>query len=127
VAAAVQAAGAEAVTLINTVLGLVLDPVTRRPVLGNGGGGLSGRAIHPIAVRAVHDVRQALPDLPIVGVGGVASGWDAAELMSVGANAVQVGTATFADPAAPAQILADLCAWATTWRIAGFSEISALA
>jgi dihydroorotate dehydrogenase (NAD+) catalytic subunit len=127
VAAAVQSAGAEAVTLINTVLGMVLDPTTRRPVLGNGGGGLSGRAIHPIAVRAVHDVRQALPDLAIVGVGGVASGWDAAELMSVGANAVQVGTATFADPAAPARILADLCTWATTCRIAGFSEISALA
>jgi dihydroorotate dehydrogenase (NAD+) catalytic subunit len=127
VAAAVQGAGAEAVTLINTVLGLVLDPTTRRPVLGNGGGGLSGRAIHPIAVRAVHDVRQALPELPIVGVGGVASGWDAAELMTVGANAVQVGTATFADPAAPARVLADLCAWATTCRIAGFSEISALA
>jgi dihydroorotate dehydrogenase (NAD+) catalytic subunit len=101
----VRSAGAEAVTLINTVLGLVIDPDTRRPVLGNGGGGLSGRAIHPVAVRAVHDVRQAVPDLPIVGVGGVASGWDAAELMLVGAHAVQVGTATFADPAAPAKIL----------------------
>jgi dihydroorotate dehydrogenase (NAD+) catalytic subunit len=127
VATAVRSAGAEAVTLINTVLGLVIDPNTRRPVLGNGGGGLSGRAIHPVAVRAVHDVRQAVPDLPIVGVGGVASGWDAAELMLVGAHAVQVGTATFADPAAPAKVLADLCTWANTSGIAGFSEISALA
>ena len=82
------------------VLGMVLDESTLRPALGNGGGGVSGRAIHPIAVRAVHDVHDALPDLPIVGVGGVASGWDAAELMIAGAQAVQVGTATFADPRA---------------------------
>ena len=67
------------------MLGMVLDESTLRPALGNGGGGVSGRAIHPIAVRAVHDVRAALPELPIVGVGGVASGWDAAELMIAGA------------------------------------------
>ncbi len=112
VAAAVHAAGAEAVTLINTMLGMVVDPATLRPALGNGGGGLSGRAIHPIAVRAVHDVRAALPELPIVGVGGVASGWDAAELMVVGAQAVQVGTASFADPRACARIAAELAEFA---------------
>lgn len=110
VAAAVGDAGAEAVTLVNTVLGMVIDPVTWQPALGNGGGGLSGRAIHPVAVRAVHDVRQALPDLAIVGVGGVASGWDAAELMLVGANAVQVGTASFADPRACARVGDELAA-----------------
>ncbi len=82
------------------MLGMVYRPVDLRPALGNGGGGVSGRAIHPIAVRAVHDVRQALPDLPIVGVGGVATGWEAAELMIAGAQAVQVGTASFADPRA---------------------------
>lgn len=108
VAAAVAEAGAEAVTLINTLLGLVIDPETWRPALGNGGGGLSGRAIHPVAVRAVHDVRSAHPDLPIIGVGGVASGWDAAELLIVGADAVQVGTATFADPRACVHVLAGL-------------------
>jgi dihydroorotate dehydrogenase (NAD+) catalytic subunit len=108
VAEAVAGAGAEAVTLVNTVLGLVVDPITWRPALGNGGGGLSGRAIHPVAVRAVHDVRQALPDIPIVGVGGVASGWDAAELMIVGAQAVQVGTASFADPRACARVRDEL-------------------
>ena len=108
VAEAVATAGAEAVTLVNTLLGLVFDPATWRPVLGNGGGGLSGRAIHPVAVRAVHDVHRALPDLPIVGVGGVSSGWEAAELMIAGAKAVQVGTANFADPCACARISDEL-------------------
>ena len=80
-----RAAGAEAVTCINTLLGLAYDPATGRPALGAGGGGLSGPAIHPVAVRAVHDVHAALPDLPIVGVGGVATGWDADELLLAGA------------------------------------------
>jgi dihydroorotate dehydrogenase (NAD+) catalytic subunit len=111
IAARVREAGADAVTLVNTVLGMALDPDTGRPALGNGGGGLSGRAIHPVAVRAVHDVRAAHPDLPIVGVGGVADGWSAAELIMAGADAVQVGTATFADPAAPFRVAADLEAW----------------
>jgi dihydroorotate dehydrogenase (NAD+) catalytic subunit len=108
VAAAVGAAGAEAVTCINTLLGMVYDRETGAPALGAGGGGLSGPAIHPIAVRAVHDVHAALPDLPIVGVGGVATGWDAYELLLAGATAVQVGTATFADPRAPIRILDEL-------------------
>jgi len=108
VAGSVAAAGAEAVTCINTLLGLAYDPATRRPVLGAGGGGLSGPAIHPVAVRAVHDVHLAHPDLPIVGVGGVTTGWDATELLIAGASAVQVGTATFADPRAPLHVLAAL-------------------
>jgi len=108
VAGAVAATGAEAVTCINTLLGLAYDPRTRRPALGAGGGGLSGRAIHPVAVRAVHDVHAALPDLPIVGVGGVSTGWDATELLLAGASAVQVGTATFADPRAALDVLAAL-------------------
>lgn len=111
VAAAVHDAGAEAVTLVNTMLGMVLDPRTGRPVLAAGGGGYSGRPIHPIAVRAVFDVHAALPQLPIVGVGGVASGWDAAELMLAGAAAVQVGTASFADPAAAGRVQRELLAW----------------
>ena len=86
VAAAVHDAGAEAVTCINTLLGLAYDPATGAPVLGAGGGGLSGPAIHPVAVRAVHDVHAALPELPIIGVGGVAGGWDATELMLAGAT-----------------------------------------
>jgi dihydroorotate dehydrogenase (NAD+) catalytic subunit len=117
VARAVQNAGASAVTLINTVVGLVLDPQTGRPVLGNGVGGLSGRAIHPVAVRAVFDVHAAVPDLAIVGVGGVASGWDAAELMLAGASAVQVGTATFADPRSCFKIAQELEKWANERKI----------
>jgi len=111
VAAAVHEAGAEAVTLVNTLLGMVLDPANGRPVLGAGGGGYSGRPVHPVAVRSVYDVHSALPQLPIIGTGGVASGWDAAELMLAGASAVQVGTATFADPAAPLRVQRELLAW----------------
>ncbi|WP_420450391.1 dihydroorotate dehydrogenase [Ilumatobacter sp.] len=111
VATAASEAGAEAVTCINTLLGLVYDPRTLRPALGAGGGGVSGRAIHPVAVRAVHDLHAALPHLAIVGVGGVASGWDAAEMLLAGASAVQVGTATFADPRAPLTVQHELAAW----------------
>ena len=93
IAAAAVGAGAEAVTLVNTVLGMVIDVETRRPVLANRGGGLSGPAIHPVAVRAVHDVYASAPETPIVGVGGVASGRDAVELVLAGARAVRVGTA----------------------------------
>jgi dihydroorotate dehydrogenase (NAD+) catalytic subunit len=124
VAAAVHSAGAEAVTLINTMLGMVYDRTTLQPALGNGGGGVSGRAIHPIAVRAVHDVHVAHPCLPIVGVGGVASGWDAAELMLAGAAAVQVGTASFADPGACAKVAAELSQFAAERGIAGLSNLN---
>jgi dihydroorotate dehydrogenase (NAD+) catalytic subunit len=123
VAAAAAEAGAEAVTLVNTVMGLAIDPETTAFRLGSGarGGGLSGPAIHPIAVRAVYDVHAALPDLPVVGVGGVSTGEDAAELLLAGANAVQVGTATFLDPRAPARVLAGLERWA---RRTGRSELA---
>jgi dihydroorotate dehydrogenase (NAD+) catalytic subunit len=118
IAAAAQAAGAEAVTLVNTVLGMAIDPETGAYRLGSGrrGGGLSGPAIHPVAVRAVHDVHAALPDLAIIGVGGVSNGADAAELLLAGACAIQVGTATFADPRAPARVLRELLAWAHRTR-----------
>ena len=124
VARASADAGAEAVTLINTMLGMVIDEASMRPALGNGGGGVSGRAIHPIAVRAVHDVREAVPDLPIVGVGGVACGWDAAELMIAGAQAVQVGTATFADPRACSRVHAELVTWARARGVARLEQLN---
>ena len=124
IADAVSAAGAEAVTLVNTLLGLVFDPETARPVLGNGGGGVSGPAIHPIAVRAVADVRVAFPELPIVGVGGVVNGWGAAELMLAGAHAVQVGTATFANPAAIEVIQNELLAYAARRSLSAISQLT---
>ena len=127
VAQAAAGAGAEAVTLVNTVLGLALDPATLRPVLGAGGGGLSGSAIHPVAVRAVWDVRRALPDLPIVGAGGVVDGWTAAELLAAGACAVQVGTATFADPRAPATVAADLGRWCAQRGMARLADLIGIA
>lgn len=100
IAQAVVTAGARSLTVINTMVGLQIDVHTGRPTLGNGGGGLSGPAIHPIAVRSVFDIRRALPHIDIVGVGGIRSGADAIEMMLAGANAVQVGTASFADPGA---------------------------
>jgi dihydroorotate dehydrogenase (NAD+) catalytic subunit len=124
VADAVMSAGAEAVTCINTLLGLAYDPSTLAPTLGAGGGGLSGRAIHPVAVRAVHDVHRALPDVPIVGVGGVASAWDAIELLLAGASAVQVGTASFADPGAAERIQTGVVAWADEHGIGRFEQIA---
>jgi dihydroorotate dehydrogenase (NAD+) catalytic subunit len=105
VAAAAREAGAEAVTCVNTLLGLAFDPATRAPALGGGSGGLSGPAIHPIAVRMVREVAGALPGYPIVGVGGIATAWDAEEFLLAGAVAVQVGTATFHDPRAPIRVL----------------------
>lgn len=126
VADAVTQAGAEAVTCVNTLLGLAYDPDTLQPTLGAGGGGYSGRAMHPVAVRAVHDVHTALPDVSIVGVGGIASGWDAAEMMIAGATAVQVGTATFADPRAPRKVHDELAAWAAGRGVARTADVGAL-
>ena len=123
VASAVQAAGAEAVTLINTLLGMVLDPDSRRPVLGAGGGGYSGQPVHPVAVRTVFDVHAAIPELAIIGVGGVASGWDAVELILAGASAIQVGTANFVDPRATLKVLGGLAEWCTHRGIGSVTEL----
>ena len=127
VAAAVADAGAAAVTCINTMLGLAYDPHTLRPALGAGGGGLSGRAIHPIAVRAVHDVHAAIPDLPVIGVGGISNGWEAAEMFLAGACAVQVGTASFADPRAPVAVQDSLLSWASAAGCTSMGDVGALA
>ena len=96
---------------MNTVLGLAVDPETRRPKLGAGGGGLSGPPIKAVALRAVWDVSRALPETPIIGTGGVTTGVDAVEMMLAGASAVGVGTATFADPRAPLRIASELQQW----------------
>lgn len=124
VAAAAQEAGAEAVTLINTVLGMIIDTESRRPLLGGGGGGLSGPAIRPVAVRAIHDVHMALPDLPIVGVGGCATAVDAVEFMLAGASAVQIGTANFVQPSSVEQVQDDLRHWCFSHGVPRVSELT---
>ncbi|MBU6201103.1 MAG: tRNA-dihydrouridine synthase [Acidobacteria bacterium] len=108
VARAVADEGADAVTLVNTVRGRAVDPRTGAALLGAGSGGLSGRAIHPVALRAVAEVRAALPEIAIVGAGGVVDADSALALLRTGADAVQVGTATFADPRAPWRIQRDV-------------------
>lgn len=107
IARAAEEAGADALSLINTLLGMRIDVKTRRPVLKNNVGGLSGPAVFPVAVRAVWQVSRAVR-IPLLGMGGVAGGADAAELMLAGATAVAVGTVCFSDPWAPIRIRDEL-------------------
>lgn len=100
IARGVVDAGADALALINTVLGMVINTESMRPHLGGKTGGLSGPAIRPIAVRAIYQVHAALPKVPILGMGGVATGRDALELILAGASGVSVGTANFSNPSA---------------------------
>lgn len=127
VAAAAREAGAAAVTLINTIPGMVIDVAERRPVLGAGGGGVSGPAIRPLAVRAIWECHAALGDLPIVGAGGVARGIDAVEMLMAGACAVQVGTATFASPRAPERVCAELAAWCRRRGVTSVRDLTGVA
>ena len=123
IAGAALGAGAEALTLVNTVMGMAIDVERRRPRLGAGGGGLSGAAIRPVAVRAVYDCRQAFPGAPIVGVGGVRTGEDAVELLMAGADAIQVGTATFFEPRAPARVVEELDRWCRRHRVRDLRDL----
>lgn len=107
IAKAVEAAGADAVSLINTLLGMRIDVNTGRPVLKNNVGGMSGPAVFPIAVRMVWQTANAVK-IPVIGMGGVSSGRDAIELMMAGASAVQVGAAVFTDPFAPIKIIEEM-------------------
>jgi dihydroorotate dehydrogenase (NAD+) catalytic subunit len=129
VAGAALAAGAGALTLINTALAMAIDVERRRPVLGSGpsGGGLSGPALHAMAVRAVFDVRAAHPGAPIIGVGGVFRGEDAVELMMAGADAVQVGSATFRDPRAPLRVLREVERWCSVRGVRRLRELTGAA
>ncbi|HTY07707.1 MAG TPA: dihydroorotate dehydrogenase [Candidatus Edwardsbacteria bacterium] len=120
IARAVEDAGADALSLINTLYGMAIDSRRRRPVLGNVTGGLSGPAIKPVALYCVHQVCQAVK-LPVIGIGGIRSAEDAAEFMLAGACAVQVGTATFADPGAARAIARGLAAYC---REHGFGKAS---
>ncbi len=123
IAAAALGSGAGGLTLVNTLMGLAIDPATGRARLGAGGGGLSGPALHPVAVRAVHECRLAFPDAVIVGVGGIGTGAEAAEMLVAGADAVQVGTATFADPRAPTRVLSELRSWCDDHAIAHVDQL----
>lgn len=107
IAKAVESAGADAVSLINTLLGMRIDINTGRPILRNNVGGLSGPAVFPVAVRMVWQVANAV-QIPVIGMGGVSSGRDAIELMMAGASAVQVGAAIFTDPYAPIKIIDEM-------------------
>ena len=121
-ARAVEAAGADGLSLVNTVRGLALDPHTLRPRLGRGAGGLSGPALRPLALHCIHACAGAV-DLPIVGMGGVTSGRDALELAAAGASAVALGTILFGDPLAPARVRAELAAEVAAHGYASAAEI----
>jgi dihydroorotate dehydrogenase (NAD+) catalytic subunit len=108
-ARAVEAAGADGLSLVNTLRGLALDPRTLRPVLARGTGGYSGPALKPVALAAVHACAAAV-SIPIVGMGGVRSGLDALELIAAGASAVALGTVLFGDPDAPERVRGELAA-----------------
>jgi dihydroorotate dehydrogenase (NAD+) catalytic subunit len=127
VASAALEAGAETLVLVNTLLGLVIDIEARRPTLANVGGGVSGPGILPVSLRAVYECREAFPDAGIVGVGGVSSGDDAVALLMAGANAVEVGTATFADPRAPWIVQRELGEWMATHGVASIAALTGAA
>ncbi|WP_380168469.1 dihydroorotate dehydrogenase [Jannaschia sp. R86511] len=128
IAASVLAAGADGLVMVNTLLGVAIDVDRAAPVLSRVTGGLSGPAIRPVAVRCIWQVTAAmraglLPTAPVVGVGGVRTGRDAAELVLAGAAAVQVGTVTFGDPSAPARVQAELAGWAAARGATSLSQL----
>lgn len=122
IALAVEAGGASGLTMINTLTGMGIDLATRKPILAHGTGGLSGKAIHPLAVRMIHQVRQQTK-LPIIGVGGVFSPADVLEFYLAGANAVQVGAATYGHPTACTDIIAGLPAVMDQYGINSLQEL----
>jgi dihydroorotate dehydrogenase (NAD+) catalytic subunit len=122
VARACEEAGADALTAINTVLGMRIDTHRRRPILGTGSGGLSGPAIRPIAVHITYQVAQAVR-IPIIGAGGITNAQDALEFLMAGASSVQVGTATFADPLAPLKVIEGLAAYVTEHGLASIRDV----
>jgi dihydroorotate dehydrogenase (NAD+) catalytic subunit len=123
VAQACVEAGATGLTLINTLLGMGIDPETGRTRLFNGYGGLSGPAIRPVAVRNVHQVHTAMPEVPIIGTGGVRTVEDVVEMVRAGASLVAVGTASFVDPFAARDLLAGLRSWLAKRGIASIGEL----
>jgi dihydroorotate dehydrogenase (NAD+) catalytic subunit len=123
VAAAVIDAGADGLSLINTVLGMAIDVDSRRPMLAGTFGGLSGPAIRPLAVRAIHEVHREFPHVPIIGQGGVATARDALELILAGASSVAVGTANFINPRATLDVARGIGDYMVKHEIASVSEL----
>lgn len=123
IARAAVDAGADALSLINTLLGMRIDIEKRRPILSNVMGGLSGPAVFPVAVRMVYQVRKAV-DVPIIGMGGIRTGRDIVEMLMAGADAVAIGTAMFADPLAPVKALDELTAWMDAHGVKSVRELS---
>jgi dihydroorotate dehydrogenase (NAD+) catalytic subunit len=121
-ARAAEASGADGVSLVNTFVGLAIDARTRKPRLGAGFGGLSGPAIKPIALRMVYQAARAVK-IPVIGLGGIATGEDAAEFLVAGAQAVEVGTATFWDPQSPRRIARELGRFLETEGIGNVKEL----
>lgn len=126
VARACEEAGADGLTTINTVLGMRIDVAKKRPMLGTGSGGLSGPAIRPIALHLTYQVAQAVR-IPIIGAGGVTNASDALEFLMAGASAVQVGTATFADPTAPLSVVEGLAAYVRAHGLASIRDVVGVA
>ncbi len=127
IAESAMEAGATGLTLINTVMGMRIDTRTRKPLLGAIRGGLSGVGVHPVAVRAIYDVREAIPDVPIIGVGGVSTGLEAIELILAGAGAVEVGTATFVEPRAMARVLREIEEWCEENSVSRIADLIGVA
>jgi len=126
IAKAVQNAGADALSMINTILGMSIDINQRKPILGNIMGGLSGPAVKPVAVRMIWQVSQAV-DLPIIGMGGVTTWEDAVEVILAGATAVAVGTANFINPLAPVEIIEGIGKYLERNNFSSVNEIVGLA
>ena len=123
IARAVVDAGADGLSLINTTLGMAVDPETGRPRIRNTFGGMSGPAVRPMAVRAIHQVHQARPEVPIIGMGGVRTVEDVVEFVRVGASAVAIGTANFADPLVTKRLVEGLREWLAVRDIGSIAEL----
>ena len=123
IAAAVEAAGADAVSLINTLTGMRIDIRSRRPILRNNTGGLSGPAVFPVAVRMVWETARRV-HIPVIGMGGIATWEDAVEMLLAGASAIQIGTAMFADAFAPLKVIEGLERYLEENRIQSVTELT---
>jgi dihydroorotate dehydrogenase (NAD+) catalytic subunit len=126
IAAAVEGAGADAISLINTLVGMSIDPRTRRPRIANVTGGLSGPAIKPVAVRMVYQAAMAVR-IPVIGLGGITTLDDALEFFMAGASAIQIGTAVFSSPSVLPRIISGLGEWLDAQGIASLQEIVGVA